>query len=63
VTHKARSTYRGFVIRCLAAELPAKQRAIDAFWSKAYYEAQTEAGRRAVIEQEKEYRLEPRDWT
>jgi hypothetical protein len=55
--------YRGFQLHCLAAELPAKQRAIDRFWSDAYFKAQTEAGRRAVIAQEREWRDAPREWT
>jgi hypothetical protein len=54
--------YRGFVLHCLAGELPAKQRAVDAFWSKAYFEAQTPAGRQAVVQQEKEWRDAPREW-
>jgi hypothetical protein len=55
--------YRGFTIRCEAAELPARQRAIDAFWSKAYYEAQSPVGRDAVIAQERKWRDAPREWT
>jgi hypothetical protein len=50
-------TYRGFRVSVAdAGELPAKQRAIDAFWSRAYFEAQTPAGREAVIAQEREWR-------
>jgi hypothetical protein len=54
--------YRGFKISCLSAELPAKQRAIDEFWSRAYFAAQTPAARQAVIEQEKQWRDAPREW-
>jgi hypothetical protein len=57
-----RPTYRGFSISCEASELPAKQRAVDAFWSKAYFEAQTPAGRQAVVRQEREWRQAPREW-
>jgi hypothetical protein len=53
---------RGFKLNCLVGELPVKQRAIDAFWSKAYFEAQTVAGRQAVVDQEKEWRQSPREW-
>jgi hypothetical protein len=54
--------YRGFKLNCLAAELLAKQRAIDAFWTTLYFETQTQAGREAVIAQEKEWRDAPREW-
>jgi hypothetical protein len=56
-------TYRGFVCRCLAAELPRVQRQINEFWDRAYFQAQTEAQRRAVVDQEWEWRSAPREWT
>lgn len=45
-------TYRGFVIRCEAAELPAKQRQVDEFWSRAYFSAQSQAARQLSIKSE-----------
>jgi hypothetical protein len=54
--------YRGFRVTCSASELPAKQKAIDGFWSRAYSAAQTPAARQAVIDQEREWRNAPREW-
>jgi hypothetical protein len=54
--------YRGFKLSCLSAELPAKQRAIDALWSRACFAAQDRAGREACIRQEREWRDAPREW-
>jgi hypothetical protein len=54
--------YRGFIIRCLAGELPAKQRQINEFWDRQYFSAMTPAGRQAVVDQEREWRDAPREW-
>jgi hypothetical protein len=54
--------YRGFKLKCFGNELPAKQRAIDEFWSRAYLEAQSPAAWQAVFAQEKEWRGAPREW-
>jgi hypothetical protein len=55
--------YRGFRLACLAAQIPALQRAIDEHWSRRYSAEETPAGRVQVLMEERVMWNEPKDWT
>jgi hypothetical protein len=56
-------TYRGWKLACLAGEIEAVKRRIDACWADRYLAADTPAGRVSVLMEERAMRYEPKEWT
>jgi hypothetical protein len=55
-------SYRGFRLTCLAGEIEAVKRRVDAYWADRYQAADTPAERVAVLMEERASRFQPKDW-